>query len=196
MSFVYPADVDGYPNEDEARALYEYACAVPENGAIVELGSYKGRSAISMAQAGRQVYCVDRFEAETEEKFKPRPDHLSGNFSPFDIMKNAARYGVSDWISVRVDDTAAAGAWWTLSHKPAIDLLFIDAGHDYDRVHADAEAWLPLVKDDGMVVFDDSIWEGVSRVIHELDDWVPIPGPQVGGLTAMKRLKETADARP
>lgn len=191
MSFVYPADVEGYPNEDEARALYELACLVPENGVIVELGSYKGRSAIAMAQSGHRVTCVDRFEPE-ELEFLPLKDHRSGNFGPSDIEANAQRYGVQ--VSVYQSDTATMGRMWDVLGWRPVNLLFIDADHSYEGVKADADAWLPLVAPDGVVVFDDSYWPGVAQLLGELDDWTPIPGPQVGGLTAMKRIRVESEA--
>lgn len=188
MTFVFPADVEGYSSEAECMELYQLACQTPEHGVIVELGTYKGRSAIALAQSGRTVYAVDRFLAESYF-FRPLPDHREGNFSKLLVEENAARYGVD--VRVIEADTFEAGCLWHQYAEQAIDMLFIDAGHEYENVYMDTVAWLPLLNEDGILVFDDSIWPGVQKVILSLDDWTPIPGPQIGGLTAMKRIKET-----
>lgn len=193
MTFVFPDGhgIDGYSGEAECRALYDLACQVPDRGVIVELGAYKGRTAISMAQSGRSVYTVDRFEAE-EEDFIPLPDHRTGNFSAEDIHVRAQFYGVP--VYVIQADTDKAWRYWVTTMKPAISLLFIDADHHYEAVKRDFEQWSQLVTEDGVIVFDDSTFDGVQRCLLEIDEWAPIPGPQVGGLTALRRITEVIRA--
>lgn len=186
LPYLFPTAIEGYTSNAECRALYDLACAVPEHGVIVELGTYKGRSAVALAESGRHVFAVDRFEAE-HLGFLPYPDHEAGDFSADLVYENARAYGVR--VKVIEADTQVAARFWAATKKPPIDLLFIDAGHDYEQVKADAECWLPMVLDTGVVVFDDSLWDGVAQYLHELDGWTPIPGPQVGGLTAMKRCE-------
>lgn len=186
-AFTFPLDIDGYLTASECRALYEYALLAPQ-GRIVELGTYKGRSAIAMALSGRPVLCVDKFEAETAE-FRPLPDHASGNFSADDVRANATLYGVE----IRVIEGRTAEVGQQYSGEP-VALMFIDADHHYEAVKADFAAWEPHLADGAIVVFDDSLWEGVERFLMELQTWGPIPGPQVGGLTAMQRIKEPTHA--
>lgn len=190
MTFTFPADVEGYAGEPECRELYNLACQTPREGVIVELGTYKGRTAISMAQSGRTVFAVDRFQPEWEE-FTPLPDHRAGNFSKQLVEANAERYGVD--VRVIEADTFEAAFLWRQYSEQTIDMLFIDAGHEYENVHLDTVAWASLLNEDGILVFDDSLWPGVQRVILSLTAWTPIPGPQIGGLTAMKRIKETVN---
>ncbi len=184
-AFTFPLDIDGYLTASECRALYEYALQAPA-GAIVELGSYKGRTAVAMGLSKRRVYTVDKFEAETAE-FRPLPDHASGNFSARDVYDAAALYGVD--VVVLEGNTTQWGHDWELG---TVGMLFIDADHHYENVKADFEAWEPHLADDAIVVFDDSMWDGVRDFIFGLQTWAPIPGPQVGGLTAMQRIKELA----
>ena len=183
--FRFPDDIEGYSSEAECLALYDLACRIPEDGVIVELGTYKGRSAVAMAQSGRTVWAFDRFQPESYF-FNPLPDHRSGNFGADIVRQNAGRYRVR--VHILEADTVEAGRYWQATNKPPFDLLFIDAGHEYEHVRADTMTWLPMVKDVGVVVFDDSIWPGVMRLICELDDWTPVPRPQAGGLTAMRRV--------
>jgi len=50
-----------------------------------------------------------------------------------------------------------------------VDLVFIDAGHDYDSVIADIEAWLPKVRSGGIVSGHDyqQKFPGVQRAVAE-----------------------------
>lgn len=187
--FRFPEDVEGYSSEAECRYLYDLACAIPEPVAnIVELGTYKGRTAIALAQSGHIVYAVDRFQPETGGFFDGFPDHHAGRFSENVVLEHARRYGVSHLIRVISGDTVAVGERVRNDpHPPVIDLLFIDANHEYEGVSADFAAWAPMVAPDGVIVFDDVLWPGVQRFLAELKDWDPVAGPQAGGMMAMRR---------
>lgn len=50
---------DGWLTEEEARLLW--AAAGPLGGAVLEVGSYKGRSTCLLARLGRPVFAVDPF---------------------------------------------------------------------------------------------------------------------------------------
>ena len=48
-----------------------------------------------------------------------------------------------------------------------IDMVFIDAAHDYDNALADIKAWWPLVREGGMLALHDyqHKWPGVMRAV-------------------------------
>ena len=48
-----------------------------------------------------------------------------------------------------------------------IDMLHIDGNHDYAYVSKDAALYIPLVRQGGIIVFDDINWESVRRVYDE-----------------------------
>jgi len=54
---------------------------------------------------------------------------------------------------------------WTIP----IDLLFIDANHEYEAVHRDFEQWKPFVRAGGVVALHDvsPAWPGPTRVRDE-----------------------------
>jgi predicted O-methyltransferase YrrM len=56
-----------------------------------------------------------------------------------------------------------------------MDLVFVDAGHEYGDVSIDSANALKMVKSTGIVVWDDyTSWTGVRRCINELQKELPI----------------------
>lgn len=57
----------------------------------------------------------------------------------------------------------------------SLDFVFIDAAHDYESVKADILAWLPKVKNNGILAGHDYYPEhpeycGVYQAVHEIFD--------------------------
>ncbi len=164
--FAFPSDVEGYLLEPVGEMLYRLACRVPEDGLIVELGSYKGRSTICLAQSGRKVWAVDHFLGEPldvlDDKGHALPDHVAGDYRAA-FMANTAPY---ENVRAIVQPTAFGPAGMPVPGG-FIDLLFVDAGHDYESVTADLAAWEPHMRPRGVIVFDDANFPGVARAMAD-----------------------------
>jgi hypothetical protein len=133
--------------------------------AIVELGSYKGKSTVALAAGVRSVgpgsvvvYAVDTFEGSAELA------HLGLNTFA-DFQSNIARSGLTSLVQPIQGLTVPSAG---LVERP-ISLLFIDADHSYEGVRADFEAWAPMVIPNGIIAFHDTFgdWEGPNRFVHE-----------------------------
>lgn len=191
--FTFPADVEGYLSEEEGTLLYLMAALdVPENGVIVELGTYKGRSAICLGQSGRDVHCVDHFEGEANVG-AAHFDHIAGGY--FDeACRNFERYNLTPFIHQYDSLTAAAGF-----APESVDLLFVDAAHDELSVRADFAAWTSRVKPGGIVAFHDMRFAGPKAVVRDAlasGRWNrhrAVDGPS--GIIAIKKT-EVRDAVP
>src|SRR5438876_2520952 len=116
------AGVRGWLGDEEALALFELARGCTGRGAIVELGSWRGRSTICLALGSKEgsgvpVIAVDR--------------HTDGTFG--DFQENIRRAGVADIVRpIRAtSDEAFVG------FEEPIELIFIDASHKYDDVRRD-----------------------------------------------------------
>ena len=75
--------VEGWLTEEESQTLYGLARACSGRGAIVELGSWKGRSTVSLALgskagAGAPVYAIDRPRGEIYADFERNIRAVSG----------------------------------------------------------------------------------------------------------------------
>ena len=130
---------------------------------IVEIGSYCGGSTVVIATAARrrnravQVFAIDPFQSDGSH-------YLAGYERLFD--GNVAEWGVVDTITkVRTTSVAASIGW-----KEPIDFLFVDGDHEYEAVLADIRAFVPFVRDGGIVAFHDykSGKPGVPRAVDEL----------------------------
>lgn len=123
-------------------------------GAIVEIGSYMGKSTICLAQSKEKVYAIDPHKgAFSGGKTKP-------TLSAF--LHNLKRAGVSAWVSPIVKTSKDAAGSWT---KP-IKFLFIDGLHDFDHALEDFTLWSKFVGTDGIVAMHDAFcgWEGAGDV--------------------------------
>ena len=69
-------------------------------------------------------------------------------------------------VVVKMESTAAAD-YLLADHGPVMDLVFIDAAHDYPSVKADIEAWRKCVRPGGILCGHDINWPGVGRAVGE-----------------------------
>jgi glycosyltransferase involved in cell wall biosynthesis/predicted O-methyltransferase YrrM len=144
--------------ERERLLLLHLAKSLPAEATIVEIGSYLGASASFLAEGirekGNKVYAVDTWTnlAMSEGQRDTYAEFLH-NTEPLQEWIVPLR-GLSTEVSQQFDQQ--------------IDLLFVDGDHAYEEVRADLEAWLPKVKNGGIVVFHDYNWaEGVQRAVRE-----------------------------
>jgi MMP 1-O-methyltransferase len=144
------ADVPGWLTDEEGEALYELAKRCSGRGAIVEIGSWKGKSTIclglgSRAGAEARIFAID-----------PHADYRFGDFKT-----NVERAGIADLVTpiASLSQPAADG------FDEPIELLFVDGSHEYDLVLEDFEKWVPKVVDDGWVAFHDTTWTAGPRKV-------------------------------
>ncbi len=150
------AELDGLIGRDVGELLYDYATAVPGDCAIVELGSYRGKStcylATGAAESNRpRVYAVD---AWSEEVSAWRSSVLSELPSPLfdDFLRQIAKADVEEIVTPIRSLTALAADGYT---GEPVALLYIDGDHHKEAALADFRAWRRHLTDDAVVIFDD-----------------------------------------
>lgn len=157
--------LDGWLWPEEGERLAVLASKVPADQTIVELGSFKGKSACWMASRSRvPVHCVDLWD---DPQVRARFD------------EQVAVCGFDHRIVAHQHDTASFAAEWS----DPVGLLFIDADHSFAGCLADWEAWSPLVAPGGVVAFHDyTTWfPGVREVVDE--HVIPDPAWRPQGVT-------------
>lgn len=153
-------EYEGGISVQEGLALAHFAreCTT---GCIVEIGSYKGKSAIALAHGleGAEnislVYCIEPHACFTGVygwQFGPED---RGDF--YRIMLATGYYKSIGLVSLSSAD--AANGW-----KKAIGLLFIDADHRYEAVHNDVILWEPNLMVGGVLALDDATDEAVGPI--------------------------------
>ncbi len=162
--------VDGYMEVDELRYL---ATQAKKATAIVEVGSWKGRStkALAMATPG-VVYAVDNWKGSpggdlteieaTEKGAENILAEFKRNLAP-EIA--AGKVGI-----IHADHAEAASMGKAHMGGNVADMVFIDGEHNYEAVKRDIENFLPLVKQGGLICGHDlcPTHPGVEKAVVEL----------------------------
>lgn len=155
-------EVAGWLTRAEAGLLYDAAAAAPAGQAVVEIGSFAGKSTVALALgarsgAGARVCAVDPHTGSAETAA------VTGFLDTFGLFKaNLERHGAAEQVDVVRDFSVSAAARF---ERP-VAFLFIDGAHGYRAVRDDFESWFPKVVEGGLVAFHDS--------------WIlPFPGPNL-----------------
>jgi predicted O-methyltransferase YrrM len=163
--------IEGYLPEYEADLLIAVAAKTvaefSESHAIVEVGSYCGRSTVVLASVVQslgsniRVYTIDPHEGELSA-----PDGGSWQTEPTleKLRANLVDAGVSHCVDVIVKHS-----FEVLWSKP-IGLLFIDGLHDYDNVSRDFLHFETWIAEGGYVAFHDYVdyFPGVKKFVGEV----------------------------
>ncbi len=145
--------MDGWFGHEEGEFLYRHAKKCTGKGVILEIGSWKGRSTIWLANAARetgvpQVYAVDPHTGSPEHHEK------YGEVYTFDIFKeNIKTAGVEDMVTPIRKTSADAAADWD---GTPIEFLWIDGDHSYEMAKLDFDLWSPYLVEGGIVAFHDT----------------------------------------
>lgn len=143
--------------------------AAPPNkpSIFVELGTWKGKSAAYMAveiansRKPIRFYTVDTFQGSDEPAHHADPVIQQGRLEEV-ARKNLAP--VAKYVTVVKRDSAEFASEFG---DESVDFVFIDAGHTYELVTADIDAWWPKLKPGGIMAGDDFTWDGVHKAVYE-----------------------------
>lgn len=158
------ARVGGWLMDCEGELLFKLARECEGRGAIVEIGSWKGKSTIwlgkgSLAGQKAPVWAIDPHTGSDEHR------EAFGSVWTFDeFKKNIAESGLSDVVIPLVKTSEAAAR----NFEERVELVFIDGAHDYESARRDFDLWAPKVVDGGVVALHDTTCgEGPRRVVVE-----------------------------
>jgi predicted O-methyltransferase YrrM len=154
------ATLDGLISPEVGELLHDLASKVAAEQAVVELGSYRGKSTSYLARGakigkGAPVFAVDAWSEEVSAWRNRILSRLpSATYREF--LDQLTRAGVKDQVTpLRSMTTLAAEMWADMEGGQSVGLLYIDGDHHFDAVLADFRAWRPHLTDDATVVFDD-----------------------------------------
>lgn len=151
MNIERALSTPGWSSEEELTFL---AGIAGRSRNMVEIGSWRGRSARAMADNTQGIiYCVDTWVdhaigirgwwSDTDYPLlTTRPDWLFHEFK-----HNLSEYIDKTVFPYRLESLKAS----RVLHDKEFDLIFIDAAHDYASVKNDILAWLPLLSEGGIL---------------------------------------------
>ena len=123
---------------------------------VAEIGSWQGRSARAWAENTEGfVVCVDTW---ADDAYSNAPAEMTGRPEWLrDAFKENTR-GLDNIVPWRM--TSVEGAEKARRLGVTFDVIFIDAGHNYEDVVADIVAWRPLLRDGGILCGHDMYPDG------------------------------------
>ena len=162
------AGVDGWMTDGQARRLWDRAEAVAPGGQIVEIGSYRGRSAIVLARAAGGRASVVAIDPHAGNDRGPQEIHGTADEGETDhqaFLANLERAGVTDKVRhVRAPSQSAGD-----QVSGPIDMLYIDGAHRYSPARDDIREWGARVADGGTMLIHDSFSSvGVTGALMRL----------------------------
>lgn len=160
-----------YANSSQAQrappVLGQVIPLLPAHKRFLEIGAFEGRSTVwfaeNMLQDGGSIVSIDTWEGGEEHKasgedmksVEERFDHNRGVFT----AKFPKRY-VCKTKQSSYDALAA------LAGPPQFDFVYVDGSHTARDVLTDAIMAWPLIKPDGVMVFDDYMWGDPKNPLH------------------------------
>jgi predicted O-methyltransferase YrrM len=150
--------IQGWMEPDELRYLAHLSYSAPPGSNLVEIGSFKGRSACALGLNPEiNLYCVDIWPyIENDGQwwydiFRHNTAHLS-NVHP---VVRPSRYAAMEFAQQGM----------------RFSVIFIDAEHTRYNVISDINAWRPLLAEGGILSGHDyefTGWPDVAPVVREM----------------------------
>lgn len=162
-AIAHAMTLDGRTTPEELGWLWDRAVHAYE---IVELGTFKGRSAWVMAAATPgQVTCVDTWDYMGYGEFAHLHPEANHNECVVNLRDMLDIGKVRMW---RMQTLEAAEKYRILVLHP--DLVFVDADHHFEACARDILAWGQVMKKDGILCghdYDSQICPGVVEAVEK-----------------------------
>jgi predicted O-methyltransferase YrrM len=143
--------------------LYQEMIDKFDNAVFVEVGTWKGRSTVFMAdrirESGKDIklYAIDIFGPYVSEG---KQEDSSDIYQEF--LENIEPY--KNFVTPIRGDSRSVHSQFA---DKSIDFIFIDGGHDYEVVKEDIRLWYPKLKDGGIIGGHDYCLAGIERAVKE-----------------------------
>ncbi len=160
-----PIDVDavpGFMHPDEGHALFEAALSCASRGAILEVGTYCGKSAVYIGTACQQrggvLFTVDHHRGSEEnqpgwEYFDETLwDDDAGALDTLPMLRaTLRRSNLEGTVIPIIGNSQTVGRYW----QAPLSMLFIDGGHTLDAATTDYRVWTPKIMPGGILAIHD-----------------------------------------
>ena len=157
----YVNKINGFMGSYAQREFMFNLGKITDNAA--EIGSYKGLSAslvlLGMISSIKKnipsYYCIDTFESSNVEL------ENESTFDEFNkVISDIDTYGITKIIKGYSTDDK------TIKQIPNnLDWIYIDGDHQTEQVLKDIKCYVPLIKNNGLILFHDHTWDSVYEAI-------------------------------
>ena len=171
-----PDDRSGWGSD--SAAFGELVAAIKPRR-IIEVGTWKGGSALTLAEAlekqglDAEIICVDTWlgalEMWTDQEDAGRFGSLALKHGYptlyYQFLANVCRAGQQSRITPFPIPSVTAAQWFSLRDVRA-DLIYIDGSHEEEDVYQDLVSYWDLVRPGGVLFGDDWSWDGVRLAVE------------------------------
>jgi len=170
--------VEGWLSDDQAQRLWDRATALAPGARVVEIGSYRGRSAIVLARAlaaggGGSVIAIDPHAGNDRGPQEIHGSREEGEADNRAFHANLERAGVATAVRhLRLPSQQALG-----EVSGEVDLLYVDGAHRYRPARNDIARWGARVRPKGALLIHDAfssigVTLALARVMVGSREWV------------------------
>lgn len=151
-------DIQGWMFEEELNYLNNIARHM---GSIVEIGTWRGRSALALASSCNGIlHCVDTWLGNAYDSGQIA--EAAAHDIKQEFIDNMKQYDLIDKIRVYQMTSAEASK---LFKNKSIDMLFVDGNHEYEFVKLDFDSWYPKIKK--VIIGHDWTGDQVQKAVNE-----------------------------
>jgi hypothetical protein len=158
--------VHGFLAENELRFLGTLAACTPADGAIVEIGSFKGKSTVMLATVSAHYNSGPVVAIDPHQGFAYLGPNVPQEPPTFDtFLASIKSAGIDHNVEVQRTFSRHAANNWNRS----IRVLWIDGDHSYQGCKEDFDLFSPYLADGAVIAFHDTLnsFEGPIRVFVE-----------------------------
>lgn len=181
---------DGFAADKETVDLQGWGSDAPllrqavekiKPGLVIEVGTWKGLSAITIAgwlkglAVPSAIICIDTWLGSTEHIIDPAKSQFVADLKLrngypqlyYTFLNNVICSGHQDMI-IPFPNTSENAAVVLAKLGVKADLVYIDASHEHEAALRDFRAYWPLVSERGALVCDDFLsWPGVTSALGQ-----------------------------
>lgn len=159
--------INGWMTEYELAWLA--TTAFKQRGAVVEVGSFLGRSTAALSDSipERTVYAVDNWTGSTQDQSSGWWPIIMLDRPPNWLFNRFLLNAADNVFPLQLDSFAAADQFDADDIR--FGMIFLDNDHDYEWVKQEIAAWAPLLADGGILCGHDYApgW-GVMKAVDEV----------------------------
>jgi len=144
--------IEGWLTDAQAARLRAAASRSRPDGAVVEIGSFRGKSTVVLAQAAGSVIAIDPHAGSDRGPQEIEAEASRGDADHEAFLSNLAAAGVADRVRhVRKFSSDAHG-----DVAGPLSLLYVDGAHRFAPARADLAGWGGRVRPGGTMLVHDA----------------------------------------